>query len=109
MCLPCIYRRVALSAVGWDTNVDLGTDVFDGIKFDLSNVNQKRSDDFRALLRFLRKRHNEKTIRQELLINQVPVSEIPQYVALAMHSYDQVKDWVEENASNDIKIMAGIV
>lgn len=109
MCLPCIYRRVALSAVGWDATDDLGTDVFNGIKFDLLNVNQKRSDDFRALLRFLRKRHNEKTIRQELLINQVPVSEIPQYVALAMHSYDQVKDWVEENASIDIKIMSGIV
>jgi hypothetical protein len=109
MCLPCIYRRVALDAVGWDNQADSGTDVFNGIKYNLADFNQKSSDDFRALLRFLKKRHNVETIRQELLINQVPLTEIPKYVDLAMHSYCQVKDWVAKNASVEIKRLAGIV
>jgi hypothetical protein len=109
MCLPCIYRRVALDAVGWDNQADLGTDIFNGVGYNLANPDQKRSDDFRALLRFLKRRHNVETIRQELLINQVPLSEIPQYVELAMHSYCQVRDWVAKNASIGIKRLAGIV
>ena len=69
MCLPCIYRRVALNAVGMDAEEKLGTDVLHGVKYNLSNLHQKRAKDFRALLYFLRKRCDEKSIRRELMLN----------------------------------------
>ena len=56
MCLPCLYRRVALDAVGLDNTENLGTDVLNGQKYNINDLSQKRAKDFRALLYFLRYR-----------------------------------------------------
>lgn len=109
MCLPCIYRRVALNAVGMDAEEKLGTDVLHGVKYNLSNLHQKRAKDFRALLYFLRKRCDEKTIRRELMLNGITdQNDLDEYVNLALHSYDQVKEWLSQKASNNIRQLAGL-
>ena len=109
MCLPCLYRRVALDAVDWDNVNQFGTDVFHGIKFDLERKNQKRNRDFNALLRFIKEHMNEDYIRSELFINGIRESDgLSKYVSMILHSYDQVKEWIEKKGSTSIKKKAGI-
>lgn len=110
MCLPCIYRRVALDAVGLDDTGRVGTDVFNGVRFDLNNNMQKSSRDFRALLSFLKSRNNPAYIKQELMLNGIyDRQELNEYIDLAIHSYDQVKDWINRKGNVFIKRKAGII
>ena len=69
MCLPCIYRRVSLHMNGLDDARLYGTDVFNGRRFDIENLNQKSPRDFRTLLEFLKRRPSVERIEKELLIN----------------------------------------
>ena len=109
MCLPCLYRRVALNAVGIDNEEKIGTDVLNGVRYALSNHNQKRTKDFRALLYFLHNRCDDKTIRRELILNGITGQiDLDNYVDLALRSYYQVKDWLRQKAPNNIKLMAGV-
>ena len=109
MCLPCLYRRVALDTIGMDNEALLGTDVLHGIKFNLDDKNQKRNRDFNALLYFLKNRMNERIIRQELFFNGIiEKHELEGYTSLALHSYSQVVNWLKKKATNEIQIKAGI-
>lgn len=109
MCLPCLYRRVALDAVDWDNAKLFGTDVFHGIKYNLEKKKQKRNRDFNALLRFINLRMNENYIRSELFINGITESDgLSKYVSMILHSYNQVKDWIIKNGSISIRNKAGI-
>ncbi len=109
MCLPCLYRRVSLNAVGLDDEAYLGTDVLNGQKFNLFSKGQKRNRDFRALLFFLKNRMNESVIKRELMMNGVHnENELKEYVRLAIHSYDQVLDWLKEKAPTNIKKIVGL-
>lgn len=109
MCLPCLYRRVSLNGVGLDDEKYLGTDVLNGQKFDLFSRKQKRNKDFRSLLFFLRNRMNERIIKHELMMNGIhDENELKEYVLLAIHSYNQVLDWLKEKAPINIKQIAGL-
>ena len=109
MCLPCLYRRVALDTKGIDNEALLGTDVLHGIKFDLDNKHQKRNRDFNALLYFLKNRMNERTIRQELFFNGIiEKHELDEYTSLVLHSYSQVINWLKKKATKKIQTRAGI-
>lgn len=109
MCLPCLYRRVSLDAVGLDDENYLGTDVLNGQKFDLFSRKQKRNKDFRALLFFLKNRMNERIIKHELMMNGIhDDNELKEYVTLAIHSYNQVLDWLSKKAPINIKQLAGL-
>lgn len=109
MCLPCIYRRVALDAIGLDNPDLLGTDINNGNPYDIDNFVQRRARDYRSLLLFLRYRFNEAYIREELKANHI-TSEmgLEDYVNLAMRSYQQVAAWVARNGSARVKQIAGI-
>lgn len=110
MCLPCLYRRVSLDAVGLDSAKYVGTDVMHGIKYNLDINNQRRNHDFNALLYFIKNRMNEPIIRRELFMNGIrDKHELDDYVALALHSYQQVKAWISRNGTPPIKKKAGIV
>ena len=109
MCLPCIYRRVALDAIGLDNPDFLGTDINNGNPYNIDNLVQRRARDYRSLLLFIRNRFNENYIRKELKANHI-TSEIglEDYVNLAMRSYLQVTAWVARNGSPRVKQIAGI-
>ena len=103
MCLPCLYRRVALDAAEWDDARYVGTDVLHGEEYDLNNRVQKRTWDFNALLGFISRRMNENVIRTELIINGIrDERELDEYTQLAMRSYEQVRAWVKKKAPRAI-------
>jgi len=109
MCLPCIYRRVALDAIGLDNPEFLGTDINNGNPYNLDNLVQRRARDYRSLLLFIRNRFNENYIRKELKANHI-TSEmgLEDYVNLAMRSYQQVAAWVARKGSPRVKQISGI-
>lgn len=109
MCLPCLYRRVALDTIGLDNPSFWGTDVLNGTKYDLSKRYQKRNRDFRALLYFIKYRLTDNVIRRELIINGVTEeTELSKYVELVKRSYNQVKEWLDKKAPSHIKHLAGL-
>ena len=108
MCLPCIYRRVALNIVNLDDVNFFGTDINHGTLYDLDNLKQIRARDYRSLLHFIR-RMTEDKIRKELKANHI-TSEmgLDDYVRLVLHSYEQVVAWVSQKGSARVKAIAGI-
>lgn len=109
MCLPCIYRRVALDAIGLDNPDYLGTDVNNGNPYNIDNLVQRRARDYRSLLLFIRHRLNQDYIRKELKANHITSGMgLEDYVNLAMRSYQQVVAWVARNGSPRVKQIAGI-
>lgn len=108
-CLPCIYRRVALDAVGWGKKEPVGVNVFNVNEIGLSNPEIRKSRDFKALLYFLRKRYNRDTIEGELIANGVyEKQELEEYTTFLLNSYNQVKAWVGKYGNAQIKRLAGI-
>lgn len=109
MCMPCIYRRVAMHAIGLDNPAELGTDIFHGTRyFDINNLQRKTSLDINMLLRFIRK-INRPAVENELLAEGIDENELDRYVDLVMHSYQQIKDWISLKADDNIKLKAGIL
>ena len=108
-CLPCIYRRVALEAVGWEKKELVGVNVFNVNEIGLLNPNIRKNRDFKALLYFLKKRCNRETIEGELIANGIyEKQELEDYTKFLLHSYNQVKAWVGKYGNDQIKRLAGI-
>lgn len=108
-CLPCIYRRVALEAVGWGKKEPVGVNVFNVKEIGLLNPDIRKSRDFKALLYFLKKRCNRDTIEGELIANGVyDKKELEEYTTFLLHSYDQVREWVGKYGNDQKKQLAGI-
>ena len=108
-CLPCIYRRVALDAVGWGKKEPVGVNVFNVNEIGLSNPDIRKSRDFKALLYFLKNRCNRDTIEGELIANGVyDKQELEEYTSFLLHSYDQVREWVKKYGNGQITQLAGI-
>lgn len=96
-CLPCVYRRVSLDAVGMDSEDFIGTNIYRSKLFRLKDTSQARSSDIRALLYFLKYNCNEAYIRRELIANGVrDLNELNNYVKLVLRSYDQVLNWLKK-------------
>lgn len=109
MCLPCIYRRVSLHMNGFDDARQYGTDVFNGQRFNIENLNQKSSRDFRTLLEFIRRRPSIDRIEKELLINGMcEVSKIHDYALVVDRTLDQIVNWIRASEKSNIMIRAGI-
>lgn len=109
MCMPCIYRRVAMNAIGLDNPEEFGTDIFHGIRyFNIDDLSKKTSLDVNLLLRFVRKM-NRQDVENELLAQGIANNEIDQYVELVMHSYQQIKEWIAVNGNENIRRKAGIL
>lgn len=109
MCMPCIYRRVAMNAIGLDNPAELGTDIFQPTRhFNINNLRSKPSLDVNLLLRFIRK-INRQNVEDELLAEGIDEKELNQYVDLVMHSYQQISEWISQKGNDVIKRKAGIL
>lgn len=52
---------------------------------------------------------NEKTIRRELFLNGISdIQELNDYTSLALHSYEQIVNWLMKKANQDILKKAGL-
>lgn len=109
VCLPCLYRRVALSSVEELKNEQYGLDVFTDAEIQINRSDIKRNRDFKSLLYFLKNRCKREVIETELIANGITgKSEIVVYTDFILHSYNQVKDWLRTYAEADIKQRAGL-
>jgi len=109
MCLPCIYRRISLYINGLDNAQHYGTDVFNGVRFDINNLNQKSPRDFRTLLDFVRRRPSINQIEKELLINGMQdASRIREYASVVDRTIEQIIMWISASGNNEVKRKAGI-
>lgn len=109
MCLPCIYRRVSLHINGLDNAGQYGTDVFNGINFDIENLKQKSPRDFRALLEFVKNRPSIERIEKELLKNGIcDISRINDYAHVVDRTIDQIIIWITASNNREIMMKAGI-
>lgn len=104
ICMPCIYRRVALHMIGKDDEKDYGRDIFTSPNFDVGNLDSDSPDDFRALLHFLSKKYSKDKIEKELLINgMTEIEKISEYAGVVSRTIEQINKWLEDNSKGKLK------
>lgn len=103
-CMPCMYRRASL--VGFIDNTTYGNELD-------SLYNHRRlqlTDDFYAMLNFLKTNLTVEDIKRELRIAKV--NELPnfeQYVYLVIRTRSELKALIESKGSNELKEYIGLL
>lgn len=109
VCLPCLYRRVALSGVEELRYERYGLDVFTPAEIQITRSDIKRNRDFKSLLYFLKNRCTREVVETELIANGIiGKSNVKTYTDFVLHSYEQVKEWLRANGNAEVKRMAGL-
>ncbi|MFV0402895.1 MAG: Qat anti-phage system QueC-like protein QatC [Bacteroides graminisolvens] len=103
ICMPCIYRRVALSRIGIDNEV-VGTNLFNPQKYPLEKL-----PDIPAFLDYMRNSLSIEDIQKNLLINgTLPLDKVEQYASVVFRTRSQIIDWIKDKGSAEIKEILGI-
>lgn len=103
ICMPCIYRRVALHRIGIDNEV-VGTNLFNPRKYPLEKL-----PDVPAFLDYMRNSLTIEDIEKNLLINgTLPLDKIEQYASVVYRTRSQIIDWIRDKGSVEIKKKLGI-
>jgi 7-cyano-7-deazaguanine synthase in queuosine biosynthesis len=102
ICMPCIYRRVALNKIGID-NECVGTDLFNSKKA----LNEL--PDIPAFLDYMRQPFSIEDIEKNLLVNgTLPLDKIREYADVVYRTRNEIKEWIKANGSDDIKKVLGL-
>jgi len=106
-CMPCIFRRAALHAAGWDTEV-YGNDICSG-EVDVFNPKRKSADDLRAVLSFLKSKRSEQDIAK-LLVSSCPLPPmtVMDHANTVYRAMDEVRALLQQKAIKKIQRAAGI-
>lgn len=102
-CMPCMYRKASLTGFNDDTRYGIKLDTLFNLK------NRTISDDFYAMLNFLRKNLSEAEIREELSI--AGMSNMPQfdlYVDLVKRTRNELKEMLKSANNNSINEYLGL-
>lgn len=103
ICMPCIYRRVALHRIGIDNEV-VGTNLFNPQKYSLEKL-----PDVPAFLDYMRNSLTIEDIEKNLLINgTLPLDKVEQYASVVDRTRTQIIDWIRDKGSVEIKQKIGI-
>lgn len=103
ICMPCIYRRVALHKIGLDNEI-VGTDIFNPRKYPLEKL-----PDVPAFLDYMRTSLTVEDIEKNLLINgTLPLDKVEQYAQVVSRTRNQIADWMRDKGSIEIKNKLGI-
>lgn len=103
ICMPCIYRRVALHKIGIDNEV-VGTNLFNPQKYPLEKL-----PDVPAFLDYMRNSLTIEDIEKNLLINgTLPLNKLEQYASVVYRTRDQITDWIRDKGSVEVKNKLGI-
>jgi 7-cyano-7-deazaguanine synthase in queuosine biosynthesis len=103
ICIPCLYRRVALHKIGKDNEV-VGTNLFNPQKSPLEKL-----PDVPAFLDYMRKQITIEDIEKDLLINgTLPLDKVRQYADVVNRTRNQISEWIREKGSVEIKNILGI-
>jgi hypothetical protein len=104
--MPCIYRRAALHAAGWD-HEQYGDDVCQGeISTDDGG---ERSGDLRACLTFLKENATTARIGSLLMASgSLDAHRLPSYAAMVQRAMDEIRALLRDKAIPEIKRLAGL-
>lgn len=106
-CMPCIYRRAALHAAGFDTEV-YGVDVCAG-DVDVDDAAHDNPNDFRACLSFLGQKIGREEMASLLLASgRLKLRDLPTYSELVVRAMDEVRQLLKDKATHAIKRRAGL-
>ena len=102
VCMPCVYRRAALHKIGESESV--GTDIFNSRKRGVLDI-----PDMPALACYLRKDLTLHEIERGLLVNgPLPLDKLEEYAKVVMRTRDEIKQWIRDKASDEVKHLFGI-
>jgi len=102
ICMPCIYRRVALHKIG--INEFIGTDIFDPQKRQLNEL-----PDIPAFLDFMKRPLAIEEIERNLLANgTLPLNKLREYADVVCRTRNEIKEWMKAKGSNEIKKILGL-
>jgi 7-cyano-7-deazaguanine synthase in queuosine biosynthesis len=103
VCMPCLYRRVALHKIGIDDEI-VGTNLFDPQKYDLEEL-----PDIPAFLDYMKTSLSVEDIGKNLLVNgTLPLAKVNQYADVVYRTRNQITDWIRKKGSAKIKNILGI-
>jgi len=105
-CMPCIYRRAALHAAGWDDE-RYGDDICKGeVSIDADG---EKSADLRACLAFLRENMDIHEISSMLMASgSLDVRRLPAYAAMVQRTMNEIRTLLRDKAIPEIKSLAGL-
>jgi hypothetical protein len=105
-CMPCIYRRAAMHAAGWDDEV-YGDDVCLGeVRVDDPG---EKANDLRACLSFLNRHHGDAEIASMLMASgRLDPSHLPAYAALIGRAMEEIRALLRAKATAEMRRLAGI-
>lgn len=103
VCMPCIYRRVALHQIGLDNEI-VGTNLFNPQKYQMEKL-----PDAAAFFDYMKNPLSIEDIERNLLINgALPLEKVSQYAEVVNRTRNQIKSWVRDKGSDEIKNILGI-
>ena len=102
VCMPCVYRRAALHKI--NVSEIVGTDIFNAQKRKLMSI-----PDMPALVSYIRKNVSLQEIERGLLVNgPLPLDKVEEYAKVVMRTREEIKQWVKDEASADVKRLFGL-
>jgi hypothetical protein len=105
-CMPCIYRRAALHAAGWD-NETYGDDICRG-EVDLQGTGQT-GNDIRACFSFLRRTPDQRIIESTLMASgRLEVARLSDYAKTIQRAMDEIRQLIEDKGTAKIKSAAAV-
>jgi hypothetical protein len=104
ICMPCIYRRVALNKIGIDNEI-VGTNLFKPIKKPLEKL-----PDIPAFLDFMKNVLLIEDIEKNLLVNgTLPLDKVREYADVVNRTRNEITNWIREKGSVEIKEILGVI
>ncbi len=105
-CMPCIYRRAAMHAAGWDDE-NYGDDVCAG-EVDIAAEGEKPND-LRACFSFLRKNPGAQEVARMLMASgSLNPAELDTNAHMVLRTMDEIRNLIRTRGVNEIKRQAGV-
>ena len=102
ICMPCIYRRVALHKIG--INELVGTDIFNPQKRSLEKM-----PDMPAFFSYMKQSLTIEDIKRNLLVYAtLPLDKLDEYADVVLRTRNEIKKWISDSGNDDIKRKIGI-
>jgi len=105
-CMPCIYRRAAMHAAGWDDEV-YGDDICEGeVSFDDDG---EKPNDLRACLSFLKRNLSVDEVAALLMASgSLDPHDLAADAAMVLRTMDEIRSLLRAKGTRDMKRRAGV-